>query len=79
MGYWLPTQLTEVNEVFIKTENIMCIMQPNNDFLAYYTNSLKKLKRLKDVENSVESMTDDQVTETLLAVEDLESGVHVIH
>jgi hypothetical protein len=79
MGYWLPTQLTEVNEVFIKTENIMCIMEPNKDFLDYYTNSLKNLKRLKDVENSVESMTDDQVTETLLAVEDLESGVHVIH
>jgi hypothetical protein len=79
MGHWLPTQLIDANEVFIKTENIMCIMKPNKDFLDYYTNSLNKLKRLKDMENSVENMTDDQVTETLLATEDLESGFHVIH
>jgi hypothetical protein len=79
MGYWLPTQLTEVNEVFMRIENIMCMMTPNKEFLEYYNNSLDKLKRIKDIENSVESMPEDEATETLLAVEDLESGVHVIH
>jgi hypothetical protein len=79
MGFWLPTQLTEVNEVFIRIDNIMCMLSPNKEFLEYYINSLDKLKRIKDVENSVEGMSDDEATETLLAVEDLESGVHVIH
>jgi hypothetical protein len=76
MSYWLPIQLTDANEVFMKNENIMCMMDPNKEFLDYY---VKALKKLKDAEDSVESTSEDEITETLIAEEDLKSGVHVIH
>ena len=76
MSYWLPIQLTDENEVFLKSESIMCMMEPNKEFLDYYVKSLKKLK---DAENSVESTTENEISEILNAEEDLKSGVHVIH
>lgn len=79
MSHWLPIQLTDDNEVFVKASSIVCMMKPNEEFLEYYIKSMKKLKQLKDVENSVEGITGDEISEILNAEEDLKSGVHVIH
>lgn len=79
MSHWLPIQLTDDNQVFVNSTCVVCIMEPNEEFLEYYIKSLKKLKQLKNVENSVEGISGDEVSDILNAEEDLKSGVHVIH
>jgi hypothetical protein len=40
---WLSTQIMKHREVFIKSDNIMFITEPTDEFIEYYTNSLVKL------------------------------------
>lgn len=74
MNNWLPVQLIKLNEVTIKSEDILLIMEPQDHFVEYYMDTVDKLKMILDAKREAANMTDEQLTEILNALEDMDEG-----
>lgn len=66
---WLPMAVIKHNSVEIGMENILCVMDPTEDFEEYYINSVIKLEEASKKEREV-VLTD----EVLSAFEEKESN-----
>lgn len=69
MSNWLPIQLIKKNETQIKSEDILTMMEPEENFIEYYMNTVDKLNKILEVKKEAAAMTDEQVTEILNALE----------
>jgi hypothetical protein len=65
---WLPMAVIKHNSVMIGMENILCVMDPTEDFEEYYMNTVTKLSEESKKEREV-VLTD----EVLSAFEEKES------
>jgi hypothetical protein len=65
MHHWLPVQLIERNETFIKKEDVLTTLMPNADFCEFYTNTVDRLERLMKVKKEVDEMSDDEISEIM--------------
>ena len=66
---WLPMAVVKHNSVMISMENILCLMDPTEDFKEYYINTVTKLNEESKKEKEV-ILTD----EVLSAFEEKEIG-----
>lgn len=49
MKNWLPKPLIKKNETFISNSQIMCIMEPTEEFKEYYLNFLNDFNSLEEL------------------------------
>jgi hypothetical protein len=43
MQQWLPLAMLKENKVNIKGEDILCVMEPNDEFAEYFTNTVERI------------------------------------
>lgn len=79
MRHWLPIQLVKKNEIVLEKHNILCVIEPADEFCEYYLNTTKKIQDLLKAKKLVENMTDDEIQEALQDFEDLNYDGAVIH
>lgn len=70
MRHWLPVQLVKKNEITIKHDDVLCILEPADDFVEYYTNTVEKIHDLLKARNLVDSLDDEEVNNIMDALEE---------
>jgi hypothetical protein len=70
MEHWLPLAIMKEKSVVIKNSEILCTMEPNEDFEEYYTNAVKQMnKALKESKEKDKEDIQDML-EALAELED---------
>ena len=75
MQNWLPLSLMKVNTVKIKTEEVLCLIEPSDEFAEYYHETVTKMNRFDGKKQTDEET--HQLMEALAELEDMdESDIH---
>jgi len=74
LQHWLPVFVMKGESVEVGIDNILCTMDPTDDFEEYYSSAITKLKDSERKEREVE--LNDEV---LAAFEEKEIGKSLIH
>jgi len=69
MSHWLPVQLIKKNEIKINTRDVLTVIEPNDEFAEYYTNTVEKIKMLLKAKNAADEMTDEEIEDIMDAME----------
>jgi MinD-like ATPase involved in chromosome partitioning or flagellar assembly len=77
MQQWLPLAVIKGNSVMIDNREILCVMDPNDDFAEYYEETVRKTN---EVLRKKEEASDDKekIQEFLQSLIDLETSKDVI-
>ena len=70
MRHWLPVQLVKHNEITIKRDDVLCILEPADEFAEYYVNTVEKIHDLLQARNLVDSLDDEEVNNIMDALEE---------
>lgn len=70
MSHWLPVQLIKKNEIKINSRDVLTLIEPNDEFIEYYTNTVEKIKQLLKAKNIADEMTDEEIEDIMDAMED---------
>ena len=78
MQHWLPTAIIKENRVSINPENILCFMEPEDNFREYFRVTVEKYNQMKNGvmnpdENS-EEISDEELDEIMTALEEFKTG-----
>jgi hypothetical protein len=79
MRHWLPVQLLKKNYIQLKTQDVLCILEPDEEFSEYYLHTVEKIKRLLKVKSSVGEMSDEEIQEIVDELTTLNQGNDTIH
>ena len=79
MRHWLPIQLVKHNEINIKQSDVLCVLEPSDDFAEYYVNTVEKIHNLLKARNLVDELDDDEVNDIMDALEELEQAGNTLH
>ena len=79
MRHWLPVQLIKKNEIILEKHDILCVIDPADDFCEYYTNTIKKIQDLLKAKKIVQNMSDEEINEALQEFEDLNHDGNILH
>jgi hypothetical protein len=79
MRHWLPVQLVKHNEINIKQSDVLCVLEPSDDFVEYYVNTVEKIHDLLKARNLVDELDDDEVNDIMDALEELEQHGNTLH
>ncbi len=73
MQQWLPLAVIKGNSVMIDNREILCVMDPNDDFAEYYEETVRKMN---EVLRKKEEASDDKekIQEFLQSLIDLETS-----
>lgn len=66
MQNWLPLAMLKENSVDIKGEDILCVMEPNDEFTEYYMHTVEKLNNI----NSSKPKNKEEEKEYLMGIMD---------
>jgi hypothetical protein len=78
MHHWLPVQLIKKNEITLENKDVLCILEPNDDFCEYYLNTVEKIKGLLTAKNALDNM-EEEPDELMDAFEELLKDGKTIH
>ena len=68
LQHWLPLAAMKGTSVTIRISEVVCIMEPNDEFAEYYETAVNKLVSV------VEPTEEDQFNDIINAMEELESS-----
>jgi hypothetical protein len=73
LSHWLPVQMIMSNEAYIRNEDILVIMEPEEQFMEYYVNAVSKIKdvledqmdldenQIKDIFDSMDNLKNQSI------------------
>jgi len=67
MQHWLPLSLMKENTVKIKTEEVLCLIEPSDEFAEYYHETVTKMNKFVG-----KKQTEDETKMMLEALSELE-------
>jgi len=79
MRHWLPVQLIKSNEVVLAKQDILCVIEPADDFCEYYENTIIKIHDLLKAKNLVDSLSDEEIEDMLNEFEELQHNGNTLH
>ena len=79
MRHWLPVQLIKHNEINIKQQDILCLLEPADEFAEYYVNTVEKIHELLKAKNLVDALNDEEVNDIMDALEELHEHGNTLH
>jgi uncharacterized LabA/DUF88 family protein len=79
MHHWLPVQLIKKNEIILETKDVLCILDPNDEFCEYYLNTVEKIKELLIAKNLVDNLDDAEIEDIMEAFEELKDDGFTLH
>lgn len=62
MTHWLPVQLVKTNEVILTDKDILCMIEPSEDFIEYYNNTVEKISELLKAKKIIKDQMEDPDT-----------------
>lgn len=71
MENWLPLAIMKNKTVVISNAEILCTMEPNEDFAEYYVNAVKQMNRTL---NEVKNKDAEDIQDMLEALAELETS-----
>lgn len=71
MQQWLPLAVIKGNSVTINNREILCVMDPNDDFAEYYTETVRKLHEA--IRKEKKSSSNEDVEELMKSLIEMES------
>jgi hypothetical protein len=79
MRHWLPVQLIKKNEISLEKQDILCVIEPADDFTEYYVNTIIKVQELLKAKNLVDSLSDEEIDDMIHEFEELQNNGNTIH
>ncbi len=79
MRHWLPVQLLKKNHIQLNTHDVLCVLEPDDEFSEYYLNTVEKIKRLLDAKATVKDMTDEEIQEIVDEYNTMNQGNDTLH
>jgi hypothetical protein len=75
MQHWLPLSLMKANTVKIKTEEVLCLIEPSDEFAEYYHETVTKMNKFLNKKQTEEET--QMMLEALDELKDMdESELH---
>jgi hypothetical protein len=72
MDHYLPVQVIKENMITIKSENILGVLEPSDELVEYYHNSIDELNSVLHAKEVVSQMSDDEIIQSIVAMRELE-------
>ena len=79
MSHWLPVQLLRENKTVIKTEDILLTLEPNDEFIEYYINTVERINEILAQKEFDEEITEEEIEEALDLMEQQEAKIRTLH
>jgi len=79
MHHWLPVQLLKRNEITLEQKDILCVLEPNEEFCEYYLNTVEKIKDLLKAKNIIDSMDEEEIENAREAFDELRNNGNILH
>jgi hypothetical protein len=76
---WLPARLIKSNEANIKSDNVVCVMEANEDFAQHYSNSVEEYNERIKIRNNLAKTKQEDMHEMMEAFNELANEEHIIH
>ena len=70
LHHWLPLAVMEGNSVMIPRDEILCVMEPNDNFRDYYETTINKINGVLEQTKNNEEDTEEMID----AMEELENS-----
>ena len=61
MQHYLPIQLVKENQIYIKLDKVLGIIDADNEFVEYYTTTIEKINRLLKAKQDIDKMSDEEI------------------
>ena len=79
MHHWLPVQLIKKNEILLENKDVLCILEPNDEFCEYYLNTVEKIKELLSAKNTLDGLDEEETDNIMDAFEELLNDFKTLH
>jgi len=79
MRHWLPVQLLKKNQIQLNAHDVLCVLEPDDEFSEYYLSTVEKVNRLLEAKASVKDMTDDEIQEIVDEFNTMNQGNDTLH
>ena len=79
MRHWLPVQLLKKNQIQLNAHDVLCVLEPDDEFSEYYLNTVEKVNRLLEAKASVKNMTDEEIQEIVDEFNTINQGNDTLH
>jgi hypothetical protein len=79
LEHWLPIQLLKKNQTMISQNDILCFIEPADDFCEYYVNTVEKIRELLKAKNLVDELGDSELDDVMDAFEELKDDGFTLH
>jgi hypothetical protein len=79
MHHWLPVQLIKKNEIILENKDVLCILEPNDEFCEYYLNTVEKIKELLSAKNTLDGLDEEETNDIMDAFEELLNDGKTLH
>ena len=79
MHHWLPVQLIKKNEILLENKDVLCILEPNDEFCEYYLNTVEKIKELLSAKNTLDGLDEEETDNIMDAFEELLNDGKTLH
>lgn len=85
MTHWLPVQLVKTNEVTLTDKDILCMIEPSEDFIEYYNNTVEKISDLLKAKKIIKDQMEDpdtfeeDIEEIMNHLRDMPGDKDIIH
>ena len=79
MRHWLPVQLVKKNEITLNESDILCVIEPDEQFIEYYINTVEKIHDLLKAKNLVDEMSDEEIDLIMNEFEDMDNNGYTLH
>ncbi len=85
MTHWLPVQLVKTNEVTLTDKDILCMIEPSEDFIEYYNNTVEKISELLKAKKIIKDQIEDpdtfeeDIEEIMNHLRDMPGDKDIIH
>jgi hypothetical protein len=79
MRHWLPVQLLKKNHIQLNVHDVLCVLEPDEEFSEYYVNTVEKIKRLLEAKNSIKDMSDEEINQIVDEYNMINQGNDTLH
>jgi hypothetical protein len=79
MRHWLPVQLLKKNHIQLNVHDVLCVLEPDEEFSEYYMNTVEKIKRLLEAKNSVQDMSEEEIQQIVDEYNIMNQGNDTLH
>jgi hypothetical protein len=75
MAHWLPVQLIKENSVTVSISDVLTTIEPSDEMKEYYNQTVTKMKKVVQVQEESDKLTEDEINIMMEALEEREGQI----